>query len=820
MSFATTVNQDLRYAVRMIRKSPAFTVITVATLALGIGASTAIFSVVDNLFFRPPPFRDVDRLVYIVDTNPEKVPPGVEPNPSPGNVLDWREQARSFDAIAMWRNWYYSVQSAAAGTDAPESVRGVRVSPSFFRMLGVDAAIGRTFRDEDAIPGGDRVVVLAHGVWTRRFGGDPAIVGRQILIDGRAITVVGVLSNRFQFYQSDLELWMPLAEEPPLHNRENHSVMVFARLAPHVSIGDAQAELDGITRQLAIAHPASNAGWNARLIPLYPSREVRDLRPAMIVLLAASALVLLIACVNVAHLLLSRALARQREMAIRAAIGASRARLVRQMLIESTSLGLAGGAVGVIVAWSGVRLLVPLLPHAGTNLTLGTFGPVVPQVDTRVLAFSVAIALATGVLFGLLPAFESTRLDALRINASGLRSRPGRWLMTAELTLAIVLLFGAGLLIKSFWRLQDVRPGFRTDHLLTLQVWLPRTKYPEPSDARRFYDQLMPRIDRLPGVRGAGAISFRPFLGMAMTTPIDVDGRTPNAPGDDVFVGYDVVTPGYLRLLGQRLLRGRDLEDADRETTAGVAVVNESMARQLWPGEDPVGKRVRPAFARTDVPWAIDAPGRWLTVVGLAADIKEFRLNEQTRPLMYVSSRQFPSAFMYLVVRTEPAPDTLAASVQREIRALDPNEPVSNVRTMDEAMAQAVPRFNVSLLGIFAAIAWLLSTIGVYGVTSYGVAQRTREIGIRMAIGASARAMLAMVMQETLATGAIAVGCGLVSALAVSRMMASLLYGVTATDVTALLGAAAALLVTAVVAALVPAGRAARVDPMAILKAE
>src|SRR5262249_54692460 len=368
--------------------------------------------------------------------------------------------------------------------------------------------------------------------------------------------------------------------------------------------------------------------------------------------------------------------------------------------------------------------------HAGTNQTMGTFGPILPTVDLRVLAFSLTVALTTGIVFGLVPAFESTRVESLRVNASIVRSRTRRWLMAAELMLAIVLLFGAALLIKSFWRLQDVRPGFRADHLLTMQLWLPKTTYPEPADARLFFDQLRPRIERLTGVRGLGGVSFRPFLGMAMTTPADAEGRVPKAPGDLLFVGYDVVTPGYLRVLGQPLLRGRDLEESDTAEAPGAAVVNEAMARQLWPGEDPIGKRVRPLFARTDVPWAVDVPGRWVTIVGLAADIKEFRLNEQTRPLMYVSYRQFPSSFMYLIVRTDAPPEMLSAAVQRAIVALDPHQPVSNVRTMDQAIEQSAPRFNVSLLMMFAAIAWLLSTIGVYGMTSYGVEQRTREIGI------------------------------------------------------------------------------------------
>src|SRR5262245_41773677 len=589
-----TLGHDARFAIRMARQSPLFTAIAIATLALGIGASTAIFSVVDNLFFRPPPFHHVDRLVSIIDTNPEKVPPDVEVPPSPGNVRDWRERARSFDHVAMWRNWYYAVRNAGADAGQPESVRGERVSPAFFRMLGVDAAIGRTFSDDEGVPGRDNVAVLSHRLWTRRFGGDRAIVGRPMLIDGRPRTVIGILPEDFQFYQPDLELWIPLADDDALRDRQNHSVLVFARLAPGVSIAAAQRELDAITAQLAREHPATNAGWGARILPLYPGREVRDVRPALIVLLAASGVVLLIASVNVANLLLGRAVARRREMAIRTAIGASRARLIRQMLTESLILAVAGGAAGVAVARWGVHLLVPLLPHAGTNQGMGAFRPMMPTLDVRILALTLSVALTTGIVFGLAPAFQSTRLDALRLSASSAhRSAASRWLMVAELTLAIVLLTGAALLVKSFWRLQAVDPGFQPDHLLTMQLWLPKTKYPEPDHARRFVETLMPRLERLAGVRGAGAISFRPFLGMAMTTRVEVPGAAPRRPGDDIFVGYDVVTPGYLRLIGQRLVRGRDLTDSDNDGAIGLAVVNETMARQLWPNEDPIGKQIR-----------------------------------------------------------------------------------------------------------------------------------------------------------------------------------------------------------------------------------
>jgi predicted permease len=392
--------------------------------------------------------------------------------------------------------------------------------------------------------------------------------------------------------------------------------------------------------------------------------------------------------------------------------------------------------------------------------------------------------------------------------------------MIAELTLSIVLLVGAALLLKSFWRLQQVDPGFRPDHLLTMQVWLPKTKYAEPAGARDFYEQVLRRIGRLPGVRAAGAVSFRPFLGMAMSTPVDVDGRAPRQADEASSVGYDVVTPGYLQLLGQPLRRGRDLALGDGPESIGVAVVNEAMARQFWPHEDPVGKRIRPGFSRTDVPWAIDASTRWLTVVGVAADIKEFRLNEQPRPLMYISHRQFPSSFMYVMVRTAIAPEMLATSIQREISAVDPDQPVSNVRTMGQAIGEAVPRFDVGLLGLFAAIALLLSAIGVYGVTSYGVSRRTSEIGIRMALGASRGDILLMIVREALVVGVISVALGVAGARGLSRVMVNMLYGVTPTDVGAVAGASVVLLATALIAAYLPARRAASVHPLSALRTE
>jgi putative ABC transport system permease protein len=813
-----TLRRDIAYALRMMRRTPVVTAVAVCSIALGIGASTAIFSVIDNLLFRPP-FLASDRLVCLYDTHPTKVPPDADVPPSPGNVIDWRERARSFDHMVAWRNWYYSVGSATAEPGRAESVRGVHVSPDFFAMLGVSTALGRTFVDEDARPGHDRIVILSHALWSRRFNADPAIVGRNVLVDARPVTVVGVLPDTFQFYQVDLDLWMPWDIEAVSRSRQNHSMMVFARLAPGVTAAEAQSELDAITTQLAREHPDTNEGWAARVAPLYPSREVRDVKPALIVLLAASGLVLLIACVNVANLLLTRGIARQREMVIRSAIGASRSQLIRQMATESLVLASLGAVFGSLVAHEGVRILVPLLPHAGTNQTLATLGPLVPALNLRVLAFTIAGAAATGAVFGLVPAFQTTRVSFLKASAtSSTRSTAGRVLVIAELTMAIVLLAGASVLMQSFVNLQRVHPGFRPDHLVTTAVWLPNAKY-AGATTTRFYEEAIRRVERLPGVRAAGGVSYRPMLGMAMTTRIDVDGST-SQPNADVFAGYDVVTPGYLSVIEQPLTRGRDLEAGDGPESEGVVVVNETMARRFWPDRDPVGQKVRPAFSRTDVPWATDASARWLTVVGVAADIKEFRPNEPPRPVMYLSQRQFPSSFLYLMVRTSVVPESLFQAIRREIGAIDRDVPTAPLQTMDQALANAVPRFNVALFVIFAAIALALSTIGVYGVTSHGVTQRTREIGIRMALGARGRDMVGMVVREILVLGLIGTAAGIGGALVVTRAMRNMLYGVSPGDPRAMAGAAIVLLGAAIAAAYLPARRAAQTAPTIALKGD
>ncbi len=806
--------RDFRYAARTLRRSPGFALVAVLTLALGIGANSAIFSVINTLLLRPPAFEHLNRLVVLFETNPQKGWNDVYP--SPGNFLDWREQSRSLDYVSGWRNWYYTLSGPEGRAGLPEQIRGVRISPSFFSMLGVRAALGRTFQREEEEPGRDQVVILTDGLWKRRFGADAAIVGEKVLIDSRPASVIGVLPADFYFLQADFDIWMPLTVDQALHDRVEHSINVFARLGPGVSMAQAQAEMEAIARGLEQAHPETNGGFGARIGRIYPTAAVKTMRPALLVLLGAAGFVLLIACANVANLLLARAVSRQREIAIRTAIGATRFRLIRQMLTESVLLAGIGGAAGLLLAHWALRLLVPLIPH------ISAYRALAPTIDSRVLGFTLAVALSTGVVFGLAPALQATRAEFLRVSASFHRRAAGDFLMVSEIALSIVLLIGAALLLKSFWHLQKIDPGFRPDHLLTMQVWLPKTKYPEASKVAGFYRQVVQRIEALPGVRAASAVNFRPFLGWGDGTLLDIEGHVPQSPSEALQAQYRVVTPGYFRTLGVPLLQGRDLTESDGPTSAGVAVINETMARRFWPNENPIGKHIRPAFRKTQVPWRPDATARWLTIIGVVGDVKEFRLNDPSPPEMYLSYLQSPSSLMFLVVRTASFPATLAATVQSEIRQVDRDQPVSDIRTMDAALSDAVaqPRFNLQLLGVFAALAVILSAVGVYGVTSYAVTQRTREIGIRMALGAEPSDVLGMMARQGLRLILIGVLIGLAAAAGLTRVLSSLLFGVSPTDPAIFAGVTLLLVAIAMLAGYLPARRAARVDPMTALRQE
>jgi predicted permease len=810
--------QDTSHMCRTVRRQPAFAFVAVLTLTLGIGANTAIFSVIDTLLVRPPAVAHVDRLVWLHESNREKIPFDV--NPSPGNFLDWRQESRAFDHLAAWRNWYFTLAEPRAGDTAPEAVRGVRVSPAFFSMLDVHVPLGRIFDADEEQEGKHQTVLLSDGLWRRRFGADRTIVGRILLIDGAPFSVVGVLPPDFHFLQPDLDVWMPLAVDEAFHDRENHSVMVFGRLAPGVTVAQGQAEMDAIASRMANAYPDTNRGWTVKVATVYPTSEVQALRPALLVLAGAAGLVLLIACANVANLLLARGIARQREIEVRVALGATRPRIVRQLLTETLVLATLAGGAGVIAGYLGVTVLVPLLPHLGTNKSVGSFRAVSATLDLRMAAFSFVVALLTGVIVGAMPAFRAARVGALRTSTmSAHRSRGGRVLMAVELGIAIVLLTGAALLTESFWRLQHVDPGFRGDHLLTMQVWLPKTKYTTADEIRRFYDQAVRAVNSVPGVVGASAISYRPFLNMGNGAAVEIEGHAPSRAGQHPAIEYRVVTPGFIRVLGQPLVAGRDFTEHDDARADGVVIVNETLAHRYWPDGDAIGRRLRPAFRRSVVPWEMDASPRWLMVVGVVRDIKGLAPDDRDQSQLYISSSQFPSSYMFLVIRTASAPLVFASAIQERIRGIDPNQPVSDVRTMEEAVSAALPRFNVEILAVFALIAIVLAAVGVYGVSAYAVHQRTQEIGVRVALGAQSRDVLTMIMQDAIVAGAAGAGAGLIAALALSRTLSGLLYGVAPTDPPAYFGAAFLLLMIVLIACYIPARRAARLDPAVTLRA-
>ena len=810
--------RDIGYALRGARRSPGFTLVAVLTLTLGIGANTAVFTVVDNFLFRPPPFEHVERLVSIRDVNPAQ---GwtAEDNvaASPGNFLDWRAQSRSFDHMIAWRNWFYSVAGPAGRNPVPEQIRGVRVSPAFFGMLGVQAALGRTFVPGEEQPGRERVVVLTDGLWRRRYGGDPGLVGETLLIDGRPFTVIGVLPRGFYFLQPDFEMWMPFAVDEDFRGRDEHSISVWGRLRAGVSREAAQAELDAVTRRLETAYPDTNQGWGAAVVPVYPQSYGGALERSLLVLLGAVGCVLLIACANVANLLLVRASVRRRELAVRVAVGASRGRLVRQLLAESGLLAALGGAGGLVLAGFGVRFLAPLLP------LVSTYTHPSPPLDHRVLAFVTAAVALTTLLFGLLPAIRTSRTDALRVAAAPGRWSGGRALLVVELALSVVLLAGAGLLIQSLWNLQRVDPGFRTDRLLTMQVWLPERKYPTPGGVRTFSDEVLRRVESLPGVRSVSTVNTRPFLGWFLGLDVEVPGYIPPETMEEGdLLAYRVVSDRYFETLGAELVRGRTFSTADVPDGAAVALVNESAAARYWPELEPLGRQLLPRFQPGPAPWVPDGRNDWITVVGVVRDFREHQVDEPVVPVIYLSQRQNPSRLLSVIVSTQGPATGLANAVQREIRAVDGDLGIYDLKTMDAILSDvvALPRFKALLIRVFAGLALALAAIGVHGVTSHLVARRTREFAIRIAVGAHPADLLRSVASETAFVSAAGIVLGLVGSLLLARTIAGVLHGVAATDPLVLIGAAGAVFVVALAACCRPAWHAMRVDPMRVLRAE
>jgi putative ABC transport system permease protein len=794
-----TLWQDLRYGVRMLVKHPGFAAAAVLTLALGIGANTAIFSVVNAVLLRPLPYSEPERLLTL------------RRNESLPDLEDIKAQSQSFESLGAVnvRPLDYT------GEAEPLQVQAALVNADLFRALGVPAEIGRTITPAEDKIGGERVVVLSHNFWQRHFGGDRGVLGRTIPLSGNSYTVVGVMPPQFNAMGADLDLWAALRVVDPLASqfRGVHFLRTYLRLKPGATIQQAQAELASIDLRLEQQYPEENKGRRRRLLSLH-EYVVGDTRPALLILFGAVGLVLLVAAANFSNLLLARAATRRSELAVRAALGAGRARLARQLVTESVLLAFFGGVGGLVLASWGIDLLTALKPE---SLPLAAS----VGIDRWVLAFTFGVALVTGVVFGLVPALGASRIDVTsalkeggRGAQGGARQRVRSLLVVSELALALMLLVGAGLLIKGFWRLRSVEPGIDPSNLLTMRLELPEARYKEIAKQTEFRRQLLERMNALPGVEAA-MVSELPLSGDMLTHNVAIEGR-PVAVGDEPELQTINVAGDYFHAMHIPLLRGRSLTPQDREGAPVVGVVTESFVREYFPNSDPIGTRIR---------WARQEPPRWMTIVGVVADVKHMGLDQPEQPAFYYSymqADQIWKRWMYLAVRSQTDPATLARQVKEQVWALDKQLPVTKVKPMSEVIATSVAarRFNMTLMGVFAAAALLLASLGIYGVISYTVTQRTHEIGVRVALGARTADVLRLVMGQGLRLTLVGVALGLAGAFAATRLMAGLLFGVGATDASTFVVITALLALVALAASLVPALRATRVDPMTALRDE
>ena len=806
---------DLRFAMRTLLKSPGFTLIAVVTLALGIGANTAIFSVVNAALLRPLPYPDAERLVRVYSAQE-----GDRSTVSPPDFADWRAQAGVFEHAAALNS---SSDFTLTGSDEPVRVPGAQVTPDFLEVLRTPPALGRGFSESDGVVGQNRVAILGYGLWQQRFGARPDIVGQPIELDGVRYSVVGVMPRGFEYPQG-AELWTPLAftAEEMATQRGAHYLDVIARLKPGVTIEGAQAAMEAIAARLAQQYPKSDKGWSAQVSSMRDSL-VGDVRPALLILLGAVGLVLLIACANVANLLLARSMTRGREIAIRTALGASRAAIVRGILAESMLLAALGGAAGLVVASWATSALIKLQPDAIRGLGAVT-------IDRSVLAFTIALVLITGLLFGILPALQASRIADVssRLKESSRSTTGGRewWrargvLVGAEMALAVMLLAGAGLLMRSFVRLVRTDPGFRTEQILTFNLSLPDARYPKPEQSDQFFAELLPEIRSIPGVQSASAVFGMPLTGFSFQISIhEMDGRVLTSDESDELPSPQIriVTPDYFGVLGIPVLRGRPITGVDNARAPRAVVVNQSAARLYWPGEDAVGREIT---VGTSFGMGRGRVGG--TVVGVVADTREFGPGAPTKPEIFLPHSQVPVTFMSVAVRTKsPDSDALLGAIRSRLQAIDPNVPIYQARTIDQLLGDAVakPRFYMVLLGAFALCALILAAIGIYGVMAYVVGQRTHEIGVRMALGARAGQVLREVVTRGMRPAVVGLVTGIVGALILTRVLSRLLYGVSATDPLTFLGVAVVLVAVALVATWIPARRASGVDPAIALRSE
>jgi putative ABC transport system permease protein len=800
-----TLLRDIRYGVRSLLKRPGFTVIALIALALGIGANTAIFSLVNAVLLRPLPFAEPDRLVWMWGNIKNG---GNRASVSPLDFLDYRKENTTFEEFAG--SFSIPVHLNLTGSGEPARLTAAGVTGNYFQALGVKPALGRTFLPENEKPGSDEVAVLSYGLWQKRFGGDADIVKKKVVLDGRVCDVIGVMPQDFSFPQN-AELWVPINFDisPGMKQRKAHFLRPIGKLKPGVTIAQAQADTDAIARRLAEQYPDSNTGWNLRLVSLR-EQLVGNTRPTLFILFGAVGFVLLIACANVANLLLVRAAGRQKEIALRTALGAGRFRIVRQMITESVLLALVGGTVGALLAMWGVDLLV--------TLSAGSIPPTAHvNIDATVLGFTLVISLLTGVLFGLAPALRTMKLNLSESLKEGGRSgsegpqhnRTRSVLVVLESAVAVVLLIGAGLLIRSLIRLQSVSPGFDAQSVLTMRVDLPRQKYATPDKTASFFTQLESSVGSLPGVEAVGFVTELPLSGQPNDMPFTVEGRPALAINDSLDADFRRVNQQYFKALRIPLLRGRNFSEQEVQQSAKVVVISELLASQVFPNEEPLGKRLIMMMSKE--PWEI---------IGVVGDVRHRALEAEPFPAMYMPT--YETGWTNLVIRTQGDPTNLTAAVRKEVQGIDPDQPVADVKTMEQWLDEAVaaPRYRTGLIALFALVALVLASTGIYGVMSYSVTQRTHEIGVRMALGARQLDVLKLVVRQGMTLVVVGVVLGLLGAIAVTRVMSTLLFDVTAKDPATFVAVATLLTLVAFIACYVPARRATKVDPLVALRYE